>query len=403
MTSYGALIRAPRIARLYASMIVARLPIGIDGLAMVLFLRHEGKSFALAGATAGALALGSALGAPFAARLIDRLSPRVLVWLALAHAGGLLAVILLAVADTPSLLLVLVAFLTGATLPTVSSVLRSAYATLLAHERTLIPSAFALEAVITEAIFIVGPLTTAALTWLVSAAAALVVSAVAVVAGTAWFIAELPSELADRRVPEAAERHWAGALRSPGLQTIVIAMLPVGFSFGAIEVVLPAFADAEGNRQVAGVLIAIWSLGSALGGIVYGARPRLLPLRTMHLWAAVLVPVGMAVLALASSPLAMGFLVVLAGLPIAPLIATRNELAGVVALPGSETEAFTWPLTALVSGVSVGAAVAGALADGPGWRAAVLAAVAAAILGALVSVGRRATLRPAEQAEPALT
>jgi MFS family permease len=387
------------MARLYAAMIVARMSIGIDGIASVLFLRHEGKSFAVAGATAGALALGSALGAPFNARLIDLLTPRVLGWLAFAHAGGLIALIALAVAGAPALVLVPVAFVTGATLPTVSSVLRAAYATLLHKQRNLIPSAFALEAVITEAIFIIGPLTTAALTWLVSAAAALVVSAATVIGGTLWFVAELPAELADRRVPDARERHWAGALRSPGLQTIVIAMLPVGFAFGAIEVMLPAFADAEGDRQFAGVLIAIWSVGSALGGLLYGARPRFLPLRTMHLWSAALVPVGMAVLALPSSEAAMCVLVVFAGLPIAPLIATRNELAGVVALPGSETEAFTWPLTALVSGVAVGAAVAGALADGPGWRASVLAAVAAAAFGAVISLARRETLEP----EPALT
>ena len=60
------------MARLYAAMVVARVPIGIDGIATVLFLRHEGKSFGVAGAAAGALALGSALGAPFTARLIDR-------------------------------------------------------------------------------------------------------------------------------------------------------------------------------------------------------------------------------------------------------------------------------------------------------------------------------------------
>ena len=388
------------MARLYAAMIVARMPIGIDGIATVLFLRHEGKSFAVAGAAAGALALGSALGAPFAARLIDRLSARVLIWLAVGHAAGLVAVVGLAVAGAPSLLLLPVAFLAGATLPTVSSVLRNAYATLLADQTALIPSAFALEAVITESTFVVGPLTTAALTWLFSAAAALLLSAVIVVVGTAWFVAELPPALADRRIERAPDRHWAGALRAPGLQTIVIAMLPVGFSFGAIEVMLPAFADAAGNRQFAGVLIAIWSIGSALGGILYGARPRLLPLRTMHLWAAALVPVGMALLAVANSQLQMCFLVVVAGLPIAPLIATRNELAGVLALPGSETEAFTWPLTALVSGVALGAAGAGALADGPGWRAAVLSAVAASTIGALISVARRATLRPAE---PALT
>ena len=400
MTSYGALLRTPRIARLYAAMIVARLPIGIDGIATVLFLRHQGRSFGVAGAAAGALALGTALGAPFIARLIDRLGASVLVWLAFAHGGGLAALVALTLAGAPAPVLVVVAFIAGTTLPTISSVLRGAYATLLAHERSLIPSAFALEAVVTEAIFIVGPLTTAALAWLASAAAALALSAAAVVLGTTWFVAELPREIADRRLPEAADRHWAGALRSPGLRTIVIAMLPVGFAFGAVEVVLPAFADAQGNRQLAGVLIAIWSLGSALGGVVYGARPRLLPLRTMHLATAAFVPLGIAALALAGSPAAMAVLVVPAGLPIAPLIATRNEMASVVAIPGSETEAFTWPLTALVSGVSLGAAVAGALADGPGWRSAVLVAVAAAVLGAVVTVTRRETLVPAE---PALT
>src|SRR3954451_573633 len=209
-------MRTPRVARLYASMIVARLPIGIEGIATVLFLRHEGRSFAVAGATAGALALGTALGAPFIARLIDRLGARVLVWLALAHAGGLLGVIALALADAPPALLIVVAFLVGCTLPTVSSVLRGASSTVLADQPPLISSAFALEAVVTEAIFIVGPLTTAALAWIASAAAALFLAAVAVVVGTAWFVASLPPEIADRN-PDAGEQHWAGALRSPGL------------------------------------------------------------------------------------------------------------------------------------------------------------------------------------------
>jgi MFS family permease len=382
------------MARLYSAMIVARMPIGIDGLALVLFLRHEGRSFGVAGATAGAMALGNALGAPVAARLIDRLGARVLAALAVVHSCGLGVVIALGVSGAPFALLLPVTFLVGGALPPISSVLRAAYNTLLAHERRLIPSAFALEAVLTEFVFVLGPLGTAALVWLVSAAAALVFSAFCCIVGAAWFLAELPREIVDRRLERDPGLSWAGALRAPGMQTIVIAMVPVGFAFGAIEVTLPAFADEEGNRQLAGVLIAIWSIGSAVGGLLYGARPRLLPLRTMHLWSAAFVPLGMASLALASTPVAMGFLVILAGLPIAPLIATRNELAGVVALPGSETEAFTWPLTALVSGVALGAAAAGALVDGSGWRAGVLAAVVMSAAGALVSVGRRGTLRP---------
>jgi MFS family permease len=392
---YGALFRIPRITGLFSAMVIARMPIGINSLALVLFFRHEGKSFGVAGAAAGALALGSALAAPLAARLIDRFGPRVLLGLAVVHAGGITVLIALTLGGTPSPVLVPVAFLVGSSLPPISSVLRAAYRTVLAHDTELVPTAFAFEAVLTEVIFVLGPLVVAVLVWVVSAAAALSVSAICCVIGTTWFLSALPSSIVRQRTERAPGRDFAGALRSPGLRTLVMAMLPVGFAFGALEVTMPAFADAHGHRQLAGLLLATWSIGSMIGGIFYGARPRRFPLLTLHLLCALSLPVAIAVLMAAGSIAQMALLLLLAGLPIAPLIATRNELAGLVALAGSETEAFTWPLTALVSGVAIGAAVAGALADGPGWRAAVLVATIVASLGALISLAFRDTLEPA--------
>jgi predicted MFS family arabinose efflux permease len=89
----------------------------------------------------------------------------------------------------------------------------------------------------------------------------------------------------------------------------------------------------------------------------------------------------------------MALLAILAGLPIAPLIASRNELVGRVAPPETATEAFTWPLTALVAGVALGAATSGALVESWSWTGAVLLAVAVGAAGAAVIVTRRATLR----------
>ncbi|MFL5894272.1 MAG: MFS transporter [Thermoleophilaceae bacterium] len=403
MTAYGALMRTPRMARLYLAAIFARLPIGINGIALVLFLRAEGASFGVAGAAAGALALGAAVGAPVAARLIDRYGVRVMLVLAGAHAGGLAVLIALGLADAPAPAIVAAAWLTGCALPPISSVLRAGYPRLLSGRADLVQSAFALDSVLTEIIFIGGPLLTALLVWLVSAGAALAASALSVVGGTIWFLASLPhGAVAEARRREGGGRDWAGALRSPGMRTLVVAMLPVGFAFGAIEVALPAFAYSEGNRHLAGVLIAIWALGSAAGGFVYGARPRRRELAHLHLIVAALLPAVFALLALATSPLVMALLLIPAGLPIAPLIATRNELAGRVAPPGSETEAYTWPLTALVSGVALGAAVSGALSDGPGWRAAVLVAAGTAAAGALIAVVRRETLAPDGEAGAAI-
>lgn len=394
MTSYGALLRIPAIARLFGAEVIARLPIGINGIALVLFLRGEGASFAVAGAAAGGMALGTAMGAPVNARLVDRTGRRALLVMAALHAAGLGVLIALGLSGAPAALIVGASVLTGASLPPISSVLRASYQSLLREQPHLMQSAFALDSVLTELIFVGGPLVTALLLWAGSAAAALVLAAVAVLAGTVMFLAALPEEAFASGHHGEGERDWKGALASPGMRTLVLAMVPVGFAFGAIEVTLPAFADSEGDRQLAGVLIAIWSLGSAAGGLLYGARRWRMPLARLHLWAALLVPVGIGMLALATSPLAMALLVIPAGLPIAPLIATRNELAGDVAPARAATEAYTWPLTAMVSGIALGAAAAGALVDASGWRSAVAAATGAAAIGAIIAIARRSTLVP---------
>jgi hypothetical protein len=88
----------------------------------------------------------------------------------------------------------------------------------------------------------------------------------------------------------------------------------------------------------------------------------------------------------------MGVLVLLAGLPIAPLIASRNQLIDRVAPAGTATEAFTWPLTALVGGVSLGAAAGGAVVEASSWTGAVLVSIGVATLGAIVVASRQTTL-----------
>ena len=130
------------------------------------------------------------------------------------------------------------------------------------------------------------------------------------------------------------------------------------------------------------------------GGLVYGMRPRRSSLAEAHLRIAALVPLGLAPVLLATSTATMALLVIPAGAFIAPLIASRNELAGQVAPDGALTEAYSWPLTAMVGGVAIGAGLAGTLVDLAGWRGAVVLAPAAAALGAAISLTRRGTLAP---------
>jgi MFS family permease len=396
MRQYLQILRTPHVARLFAASLLARLPMGINGLAVVLLVKAEVGSFGAAGAAAGALALGSGLCAPLTARLIDALGARTLLVLATVSAAGLLALIALARAGAPTATLVGAAFVAGGSFPPTSSVLRAHYPRLFGDRPTLLQGAFALDSVLTESVFTVAPLLTAALVVAFEPAAALLVSGVAIVAGTFALVAALPPD--DGHAVEAADgpRSRLGALAVPGIRTLVGSMLPVGFAFGALEVALPAFADHEGRPELAGVLVALWALGSVAGGLTYGARPRRGSLASVHLRVALFLPLSFLPMALATSPAAMALLVIPAGVFIAPLIATRNELAGMVTPESARTEAYTWPLTALVAGIALGAATSGALADATSWQTAVLAAAIAGGVGAAVSTGRRATLVPAQ-------
>ncbi|WP_051323929.1 MFS transporter [Candidatus Solirubrobacter pratensis] len=390
MSRYGEILRSPQVGPLVASALLSRLPIGINALAIVLYLSQRTGSFAIAGAVAGSVAAGSGVGAPVTGRLVDRLGPRrVLVPLALMHGAALGAIVACAEAGLPAVVLIACGLLAGAAMPPTMSVLRSMWGDLV--DPRLRQAAYALDSTLVELIFITGPLLTAAITALASPAAALIVSPAAALAGNAIFSA-LPATRAIQPEPAREGASRLGALASPGVRTIVLISLPAGIAIGICEVGIPGFSRHEGAPAAAGVLLAMWSLGSGAGGLVYGLLPRRTGLRRMHLLVAGLLPLSIAPLAAATSVAVMALLVIPAGCTIAPLLATRNELVASVAPEGSRTEAYSWPMTAFVGGIAIGSAVAGALIEGPGWRTAFLTATAIGVAGFLLAVARRATL-----------
>ncbi len=392
MSVYARILRTPGVAVIVFATLIGRMPIGISGLAILLFVRDVTGSFASAGLCAGALALGSAIGAPLQGRLIDRRGVRMLLPLAALHAAGLLVVLAAGEASAATAALAAASLVAGAATPPVSSVLRSHWPYLLAERPELIPGAYALDSVMIELIFVTGPLVTTVVVATVGAQYALIVSAACAIAGVLLMLGGLRGRPGPSPTAEGGRALGLGALAAPGLRTLVLASLPVGFTLGTIEVVLPAFSAQEGSAELAGVLLAVWSGASGLAGLAWGAFGSRRPLIEAHLLLAWLLPLAIAPLLLAGSPLTMAALAVFAGLPIAPLIASRNQLVGQVAPAGTSTEAFTWPLTALVAGVALGAATAGAVIEASSWAGGVVVAMAVGFVGATVVGARRGTL-----------
>jgi MFS family permease len=392
MRRYAAVLRVPYVTPLIAATLLARFPIGINALAIVLYLRAERGSFAVAGAVAGALAAGSGIGAPVQGRLVDAFGQRrVLPPLGFIHAAALGAIVATAEAGAPTVVLIALGVLAGFAIPPTSSVLRSMWPNLLRERQELIPAAYALDSVLIELIFVLGPLLTAAIATLLSPPAALIVSAVSVIVGTLMFTALPPSRALkpDRNRPRAG---LLGALASPGVRTLVLTSLPAGVGIGICEVTLPAFSHEMGEAATAGVLLALWSVGSACGGLFYGALHHRPPLQRVHLFVTAALPVSLLPMAAAPSVPVMALLVIPCGMFVAPLLATRNELIGWVAPAGARTEAYTWPVTAFVGGIAIGSAVAGALVEEASWRTAFVVAGAVAAVGTVVAFARRRTV-----------
>jgi MFS family permease len=391
--AYRRIFASPHVLQLTIASVVARVPVGMTGVALVIYVHDRTGSFGAAGAVAGASTIGLALTAPVLGRLVDRRGPRpVLVPAAAVAAAALAALVLVGNAGGGTLALVVLAGLSGAALPPVGGILRHLWPDLVDEE--LLVNAYVLDSILIEAVFISGPLLTGLLAATAGASAALLAAAGLSLVGTVWFAAQPPVW---RIEPAPAPHHTrAGALASPVIRLLVFTGFGVGSTFGALDVTGPAFGAAHGSSALGGPFGASLALGSAIGALVYGAAPERFgtPAQaTVRL--ALFQPLICLPLLLAPTVGVMLALGVLAGTFIAPTITARTQIAREAMPPGTGTEVFTWLSLSLMIGASAGSAIAGPIVQAGGWRAGVVLAAALPALGLPFLLARRGLL-PAE-------
>jgi MFS family permease len=397
LTAYRRVFAAPRVKGLLFAAALARMPIGMGAVGLILFIHGETGSFGSAGVVTGAFTIGIGATGPLLARQIDRRGSRlVIVPAALVTAAGLVAVVVLGKAGAGTVPLVVAAAVAGCGTPPVGGVLRQHWPQLV--DPAEIETAFAIDAVTVEAVFVSGPLLVGILAATAGPAVGLLVAAVLGAGGAILFQTLLAVEPGSD--PDA-ERHWLGALRSPTLRTLVFAGLPLGGAFGALDVVLPAFGAHHGAAALGGPLTAALAAGSALGGIAYGARPTILgPPRRAVVKLGALMTLTFLPLVFATAVPEMFAFAVLSGICIAPQITVRNNLAQAGVPAGTVVEAFTWLALATTVGASAGAAAVGPLVEAAGWRTGAIVAVALTAAATVVLFARRDLLaeRPPPEA-----
>jgi MFS family permease len=265
-----------------------------------------------------------------------------------------------------------------------------------------LPTALAMESVVDEFVFIVGPVLVTFLSTTGHATSGVVTAFALAAIGSLLFAAQGRTE-----PPPAPHEHRNGpsAMRVPGLRVLFVVGAAVGAILGSLEIGLVAFADEMGVKPMAGVLIAGLALGSMASGIGWGTVHWRLPLRRRLAAVLVLMTLLSIPLLLVPDVWLMVPFVVLAGVAVSPSLISSFTLAEVLVPRAAVTEAFTWIGTALGLGVAIGASVAGKIVDIAGANMSFLVAtVAAAAAAVVVGLFQRLLHVPAEHAAaPALT
>jgi predicted MFS family arabinose efflux permease len=395
LTHYAAFFRLPGIPRLLATALVARMPVGMMSLALLMHLRELSGSFAFAGGIVGTYFIAMAVSAPIQGRLADRYGPRGIVIVTGTVQPIALGLLLFAEPLHLSLAAIApVAVIAGAFVPPISVLTRTLWRHRFesADDRR---TAFAVDSVLIEINFTLGP----ALVGL-----ALLLGTPAMAFGLTWVISACAAPLF---VLSGAHRYWKyspgeahhllGPLTEPRLLIAYAASAALTFSFGMLEVGYPGFAARAGMPAFGGALLAICSIGSALGGVAYGGMQFALPLERQLPRLLLLLAVPFGAHALATSAWVLAPLAFVAGLMIAPALTALSLLVTRYAPARYATEAFTWMSTCIVSGVGAGMAVGGQLVEAVGPWGAFASAAAAGVVAALVSLPlQRSHAAPAE-------
>ncbi|WP_143145080.1 MFS transporter [Streptomyces humi] len=375
---------------------LARLPQAMAGLGAVVMITGLDGSYTVAGAVAGMISFSQGLLAPQVSRLADRFGQtRVVAPQAVVNVAALCGLVFAAYRHAGPGVLIGFGALVGVSLPQIGALTRARWTALLRDDRRL-DTALAVESLIEEAVFVIGPVVVVAAASSMMPAAGLLIAAVLVAVGCSLLLAQRATEPPPQ--PGAAAGHASAATAHAGLWVLIAVFLGIGVLFGFIEVGVVALTREHDRPGVSGVMLALWAAGSLISGILYGTNSwHAGAVRRFVLGVGAMAAGTVLVAGCSGSLTATTVALVVAGTANAPTLITGNALVAVVVSAHAVTEAYTWLGVSVFAGIAVGVSAGGVLVDGAGGVAALWAATGAGIVAAVVAVsGRRRLHAPTE-------
>lgn len=364
---------------------IARLPISMVGIGVLMYVEAERGSYAIAGAISGSISIAAAIGGPLSSRLIDKLGQhRVLPIQILIIAISSIALVVLIPSNVPAPFLFIFSVASGLAYPSIGALVRSRWTALLVSGPILL-TAFSIESIIDELIFIVGPTIAATTSVKIHPAAPQVIAIFLLAGGGLW--------LASMRNSEPPVNTQQGKPGKPvifqnGLIYLWGVHVASGMFFGAVETCIIAFTKLAGQPIYGGVVIALWSFGSLVGGIVYGGWHFKSPLHKQLIVVSFLLVPATTAMVFVNSIFMLALLTIAAGIGVSPLLIASAAITQRRSPVGRTTEAIASMYAGIGLGFAFALAMAGWLIDNRGTSYAfALGALAALITFAITILG----------------
>lgn len=389
---YRDVLTRPGALAFSATGVLARLPMSMVGIGIVLMISSLYGSYGLAGRVSAVYVIAQAVCSPQLARLVDRHGQGRIMRPAVALAAvGLVGLVVAATTEAHEAWLYVAAVVTGAGIGSFGSLVRARWARVLGADPHRMHTAYSLESALDELVFIVGPVLATLLATGVAPTAGLIVPLVAMLVGGYWFLSLRRTE--PPPAPAGSPRPKGSVLRRPGMVVLAIVFVAMGSIFGATDVATVAFAEESGAKGMAGVILAIFALGSLISGLLYGTRVWKRPLYLRFATGMVALAVGVCFFFLVQSLAVLAAVMFVTGFAIAPTLINGNGLVQDLVPRERLTEGLTWVGTSLGVGVSIGSSVAGAQIDVNGSHAGFLVVVVSAGAAVVATLAALRTLR----------
>lgn len=416
MSNYARLFSFEGTRAFCISGAIARLPISMMGLGIVLALNHIYNNWTIAGTMSAAYVLSQAAVTPLYAKLFDRFGQRKVGTLALsAQVVAMLSFAVATLIHVPLPILFVLAILMGVTQFAFGALVRTRWAYTLKSQSddTLLNVAYALESGIDEIVFIFGPILAAWLATSVHPVSQLFVPVLASGLGGAWFLSlkntqpavikivqvesapkydeDVQNAISEQSedVQNAQNVHKSNnatklidrlslkqlknknrkkkpknVLLYRGIIPLVVMFLVFNMSFSAFDVSVTAAMRAQGLDKLIGLQLALFACGSLVGAVIFGSHK----FRGSN-WSHLIVFLSLLTIGFILMNINLDRLVLLSifellsGLCVSPIFATGNLIVKDTIPEHSLTEGLSWLPTASATGASLGSMVAGFAID----------------------------------------